>query len=554
MKAPTRSYDLIVVGSGLAGLSAALEAARYGSVLLVTKASLADCNTAWAQGGIAAALDPGDSPDLHYRDTLAAGAGLNEPRAVRALVAEGPERVQELIGLGVPFDREDGAIAYTREAAHSRARVLHAGGDATGARIETTLIERLRSHRNVAVRENALVVDLARAGRRVTGVRLLDLGARGTIENVEAGAVLLATGGAGQLYAHTTNPPVATGDGIAAAWRAGADIADLEFVQFHPTALALPDAPSFLVSEAVRGEGGVLRNRSGERFMLRYDARAELAPRDVVARSILFEMRRTGDPSAFLDVRHLGDAHFRQRFPTISQVCAEFGIDPGRDLIPVAPAAHYLMGGILTDLAGQTSLPGLYAAGECACSGVHGANRLASNSLLETLVFSRRAVKHLFDPKSVVSGDPWQPEAGEALLPPRRELEGDSSEDGWESPSSVNRLRELTWQKASLVRTGDELATLERIAAAWLAALPIEANRAAVETANLLTLARLIARAGGIRTESRGAHYRTDFAETDPAWRRHIIVTNAAPRPLDLVGLGSGEPRVRRVALTDSRT
>ncbi|HEY8883816.1 MAG TPA: L-aspartate oxidase, partial [Chloroflexota bacterium] len=415
---PGRSFDLIVVGSGLAGLSAALLAATYGDVLLLTKARLADSNTAFAQGGIAASLAPGDSPEIHYQDTMVAVDGLGDPRAIRALVEEGPGCVEELIALGVPFDRTDGEIAFTREGAHSQPRVLHAGGDATGARIEATMVERVRAARRVTIREDALVTDLLLDGGRVAGVRLLN-GERNQLREAHGRAVLLATGGAGQLFAHTTNPVVATGDGIAAAWRAGALLADLEFYQFHPTALALPGAPRFLISEAVRGEGGILRNRAGERFMLRYDPRAELAPRDVVARSIVFEMQRTGDPSAYLDVRQLGASHVRARFPTISRVCSEFGIDIGHDLIPVAPAAHYLMGGIRTDLWGQTSLPGLYASGECACSGVHGANRLASNSLLETLVFSVRAVQQHFGRRQPEAADPWQPAVAEELLPPK---------------------------------------------------------------------------------------------------------------------------------------
>lgn len=581
------TYDLIVVGSGLAGLYGSLLAARHGRVLLLSKSELVDCNTFHAQGGIAAALLPPDTPALHYRDTLIAGAGLSEPRAVRALVEEGPARVLDLIRLGVPFDRHGETLDFTREGAHSANRVLHAGGDASGARIETTMVDQVQASANVDIREHCLLLDLILNGGRVVGVRVLDERS-GDIREYFANAVLLATGGAGQLFAHTTNPIVATGDGIAVAFRAGAAVADLEFVQFHPTALLKGGAPRFLISEAVRGEGGILRNAAGQAFMTTYDPRGDLAPRDVVSRGIVFEAQRTGDDRAYLDVTHLGADHFRARFPTIARVCAEHGIDPGREPIPVAPAAHYLMGGILTDERGATTLPGLYAAGECACSGVHGANRLASNSLLETIVFSSRAVEQIFGrgptqasaievrPEDELS-PPLDIKIADLTSPRSRAVSSNGaarlvetrfktsvefcSERGSPraNPSPVlgeplvlgrDELRERTWRQAGLIRDAAGLKDLAEVAAASLRAAPVEPSRAAFERANLALLTHLAALSALRREESRGGHYRSDFPQADPSWRRHLVVRNGAaperwlaeaPSPVALVGgVGSG--------------
>jgi L-aspartate oxidase len=533
------SYDLIVVGSGLAGLHAAQLGAEFGTVLLLTKSQLEDCNTAFAQGGIAAALFDGDTPSEHFRDTVAAGAGLCDPAAVSVLVEEGPRRVRELIELGVPFDRAGGRILATREAAHSYPRILHAGGDATGARIERTMAGTVRTASRVVVRENTFVTDLIVRNGRVTGVRAIGSTDSVPVE-LEAGAVILATGGAGQLYSHTTNPPVATGDGIALAFRAGADVADMEFVQFHPTALAVPDAPRFLISEALRGEGGILRNAAGERLMRRYDERGELAPRDVVARSIAFELRRTGDASAYLDVSHLGAEQVRQRFPTIARVCSEFGIDIGREPIPVAPAAHYLMGGIRADTWGRTSLPGLYACGECACSGVHGANRLASNSLLETLVFSDRAVRHCFGVADASLGP--IPADGASTWQADRRIVVQPDRSGTPSQPRREEVQEQMWARAGLMRDVTGLDALAATTSAWFAHPRGPASRESLELANLVSLSRLVATAAQERAESRGAHYRTDQPTSRAEWRRRIILVNPAAETV------SSNPASRRRA------
>ncbi|MBX6770636.1 MAG: L-aspartate oxidase [Chloroflexi bacterium] len=515
-------YDLIVVGSGLAGLYATLLASQRGArILLLTKERLEDCNTAYAQGGIAAALAASDSPALHYRDTIAAGAGLCDPSAVRILVEEGPARVRELINLGVPFDRTNGGLAFGREGAHSAPRILHAGGDATGANIERTVVARVRCAPGVTIRENHFVNGLVAENGRVTGLTALDE-TSGIEHQFEAPVVILATGGAGQLFSHTTNPTVATGDGIALAFRVGARITDIEFIQFHPTALAIPGAPRFLISEAVRGEGAVLINEAGERFMARYDERLELAPRDVVARAIASEMRASGSSHVYLDASGLGSERARKRFPTIARVCAEYGIDIGRDPIPVAPAAHYLMGGIRTSTWGETSIPGLFACGECACTGVHGANRLASNSLLETIVFASRVIRYIFEDPREQPADPVADAAEDEVTLPDLSVEVPPPESATAPPRSVDTLRDLAWSLIGLVRQADGLRRLEQITSAWMASAPRPTSRAQYELDNLTLLARLIAVAALLREESRGAHYRSDFPRTRPEWRRHI--------------------------------
>ncbi|HKG11849.1 MAG TPA: L-aspartate oxidase, partial [Pyrinomonadaceae bacterium] len=381
--------DFIVVGSGIAGLRAALEIARARArVTVLTKDRREESNTEYAQGGVAVALSEDD--ELHEEDTLAAGAGLCDERAVEVLVEDGRRYIRELIEWGAEFDREGGRLMFTREAAHSRPRILHAHGDATGREIVRALLARCGVERNISFLAHAETQSLVVSDGRVCGVRYLDPLVRAPRE-LRASAVVLATGGAGALYLHTTNPSVATGDGMSMAFDAGAELADMEFVQFHPTALSLEGAPRFLLSEALRGEGGVLRNAAGKRFMPRYHEAAELAPRDVVTRSIVAEMERTATRTAFLDMTAFDASHLRRRFPKIYKTCLQYGLDLAREPAPVSPAAHYIMGGVRTDLEGRTSLRGLYAAGEVACTGVHGANRLASNSLLEGLVFGARA-------------------------------------------------------------------------------------------------------------------------------------------------------------------
>ena len=387
----TSETDFIVVGTGVAGLRAALEIAASGArCVVLTKERADESNTEYAQGGVAVALAEDDEASLHEEDTVTAGARLCYAQAVSVLVNEGRRYMRELIEWGAQFDREGGRLVFTREAAHSRRRILHEGGDATGHELVRALLTRARAQKLVEFVPHAATESLVVEDGRCRGVRFLDPLTRAPRE-LRARAVVVATGGMGQLYSHTTNPAVATGDGVAMAYRAGAQVADVEFVQFHPTALNLEGAPRFLLSEAMRGEGGVLRNAEGRRFMPRYDARAELAPRDVVTRAIVFEMERTAARTVFLDMTALAPAYVRSRFPKIYETCLRLGLDITREPAPVAPAAHYAMGGVRTDLEGRTTLAGLYAAGEVACTGVHGANRLASNSLLEGLVFGARS-------------------------------------------------------------------------------------------------------------------------------------------------------------------
>ena len=389
---PESPYDYIIIGSGIAGLNTALLAANHGNVLVITKGRIDDCNSRYAQGGIAAAIGPGDSPTLHQRDTLDAGAGLCDPAAVAVLTGQGPDSIASLIQWGVPFDTIHGEIALGREGAHSLPRILHAGGDATGQHIEDTLADRVRSSPRITVMEFTHAISICVDGGAVSGVETIgDDGA--SIRAFRSSVVVVSTGGAGRLYEYTTNPEVATGDGVALAFLAGADVMDMEFYQFHPTALWLPGAPTFLLSEAMRGEGAILRNAAGSPFMADYHPMADLAPRDVVSRAMAAEMEQSEGKPVTLDISHLSRSTVAGRFPTIYAQCLEYGVDITREPIPVAPAAHYMMGGIHIDTWGRTNISGLYACGEVACSAVHGANRLASNSLLDTLVFSQRLVE-----------------------------------------------------------------------------------------------------------------------------------------------------------------
>ncbi|MET0716725.1 MAG: L-aspartate oxidase [Mycetocola sp.] len=493
---------VIVVGSGIAGLTAALKAATRHHVLLVTKSTLGQCNTRYAQGGIAGVMFAEDSVEAHVGDTLAAGAGLCDEDAVRVLCTEGPDRIRELVALGVDFDRTDGEFARGREAAHSYPRVLHAGGDATGARIESALVTRIRES-SAEILEDTFLVDLVLEEGRVSGARLRlpDDSER----TVVADAVVLATGGAGQLYRYTTNPDVATGDGAAAALRAGAQLADLEFYQFHPTALTT--AGRFLVSEAVRGEGAVLRNALGERFLAAIHPDAELAPRDVVARGIAAEMAAQGGTPVVLDATMLGAEFLASRFPVIDRAVRASGIDWSQELVPVSPAAHYWMGGVVTDLDGRTTVPGLYAVGEVARTGVHGANRLASNSLLEGAVFGARAALALDadDPEN------WPARPARPFAVPERDPAMDAP------PFSREALQQVMWESAGLLRDELGLHRAARLLDAWSALpLPTDSIRS-LEDRNLLTLGRELVLAALARTESIGAHARSDAPATYPA-------------------------------------
>jgi L-aspartate oxidase len=505
--------DFLIIGSGIAGLRAAVELADAGRVLILTKAERREGNTGYAQGGIAAAVGVGDSPALHGADTIAAGDGLCEEQAVDALVQDGPRYVQELIEWGAAFDRDaQGALALAIEGAHSTRRVLHAA-DATGREIGRTLWVRVAGLASVTAHDHARAVELIVEDGRCAGARFLQ--EDGTIGSARAGVTLLATGGAGQVFSETTNPVVATGDGIAMAYLAGARVADLEFVQFHPTALDVPGQPRFLLSEALRGEGARLLNASGESFMTRYDSAGDLAPRDRVARAIVREASRTGAPVC-LSLEHLDPAYVHGRFPLIAEACRRAGLDLARDRIPVGPAAHYVMGGVQTDIDGRTSLPGLFAAGEVACTGVHGANRLASNSLLEGLVFGARAGRAMARAGAggVSSGDEQSADRQSGGSPAGAAL-------------SAGRIQALMWRHVGLFRERQGLeAALAKLEPAWqsIAARLRGGNMpdaATWQTVSLLTTARLIARAALRREESRGGHYRSDFPERDDIHWKH---------------------------------
>ena len=513
-------YDYIIVGSGIAGLYTALLAKDIGSVLILTKGSIEDCNTRHAQGGIAAPIGKNDSPELHFKDTIAAGDGLCDPEAVRILVDEATDRISDLIKFGVPFDTLDGEIALTKEAAHSVPRILHAGGDATGEHIEVTL-SRLVHMSSIKVLEHCLATQILIDSGKVKGMRALDC-RTGLTEEYECRFVILATGGAGRLFKYTTNSDIATGDGVALAFQAGAGITDMEFFQFHPTALRLPGVPPFLISEAVRGEGGILRNVESYRFMPGYTADGDLAPRDVVARSIIYEMRKTGSDCVFLDVTHLSPRLVTTRFPHIYRFCLDHGLDITKGLIPVAPAAHYFMGGVKVNTLGETNIAGLFAAGETACTGVHGANRLASNSLLEVLVFSKRIMETTQKGNKVVSTSK-APEAVHCTLSQRKTLKNTSQ-------FNLPNLQSLLWDKVGIIRSGEGLAEAANTLYTWQNYLPQPIDRPSYELNNMVLNARLMTEAALLREESRGAHFRTDFPQPSPNWQKHIVFkTNSLP-------------------------
>jgi len=509
--------DVLVLGSGIAGLYTAIKASEHLEVTVLTKRTIEQSNTEHAQGGIAVALAEADSPALHYEDTLRAGAGLCDPLAVRILVEKGPICVEELMDMGAQFDRHNGELALTREAAHSRRRILHALGDATGSEIERALVAKVKESPQVTALEGRFVIDLLEDHiGAIVGALVLNE-ETGELEGHLAKAVVLATGGLGQVYRFTTNPIVATADGMAVALRAGADLMDMEFVQFHPTALLIPKAPRFLISEAVRGEGAHLVNGAGQRFMETVPGK-ELASRDIVARAIWHEMNQG---PVYLDFRPIGQKRILERFPTIYQTCLNYGVDVLNTPLPVAPAAHYMMGGIATNSEGETSLPHLYAAGECACNGVHGANRLASNSLLDGLVFGARIVEkigHEIKERRPTWEAVHYPE-GSSVTTGSNRLGKQLDNQGLR-----NRIQDLMWNRVGILRDAAGLEKATELLLAW--------NRddlsmqcvADFETANILSIGTAIAKAAKDRLESRGAHNRTDYPlRLDEHWQKHSL-------------------------------
>ncbi|MGI8787975.1 MAG: L-aspartate oxidase [Pyrinomonadaceae bacterium] len=507
--------DFIVIGSGVAGLRASIELAKSGArVTVLTKDKAQESNTEYAQGGVAVVLSDDDNAELHEEDTLYAGAGLCDVAAVETLVVEGTKYIQQLIEWGTEFDREGGRLVFTKEAAHSRRRILHAHGDSTGKEIVRALIARAGQEKKILLMPFANTESLIVAENRCVGVRFLDPILRAPRE-IYAKAVVLCTGGAGQLFLHTTNPSVATGDGMAMAYFAGAEMADMEFVQFHPTALNLENAPRFLLSEAMRGEGGILRNAAGERFMSRYDDLLELAPRDVVSRSIVAEMRRTGTRTVYLDMTAMDEDFLKNRFPKIYETCKFYGLNIAVDLLPVSPAAHYCMGGVRTDLHGRSTLHGLYAAGEVTCTGVHGANRLASNSLLEGLVFGARA-------GAVAVAD------NDELRVANYESENQKSKIKNQKSDGIatavrKRVKRVMWERVGILRDANSLRRALREFE------QISQSNLGISSRNFVTLAELIAKAALWREESRGGHFRTDFPErSDEKWQVHSIQKRSA--------------------------
>lgn len=511
---PRKDTEYLVIGSGIAGLYTALNASRLGKVTVLTKKKIGDTNTERAQGGIAAAIHSADSPTLHRADTLEAGAGLCNVDSVEVLVNEGPDRVLELIEMGANFDRLDGELTFTREAAHSRRRILHAG-DSTGGEIQNTLARNVMANQGIEFLEDHMVIDLLTQDGVCYGALVWNDVTK-EIFTYYAKNVILATGGVGQAFLNTTNPEVATGDGVALAFRAGAAVMDTEFVQFHPTALFLPGAPRFLISEAVRGEGGILRNIHGERFMPRYHPGAELASRDIVARAIIREMEATNSTHVYLDLSPMAGEKVKKRFPTITKTCAQYGIDISREMIPVAPAAHYMMGGVETNINGETSVEGLYACGEVACQGVHGANRLASNSLLDGLVFGHRIVEHA---RTKASGNQMTGTVhfnNSDLLPC--------------DPQSIAgvkaKVQDIMWNNVGIVREVEGLSkALEEFDLLEAGLEHAVCSVEGIEACNVIIVGRLIAEAALARTESRGGHYRSDFTMRDDVhWKTHVAL------------------------------
>jgi L-aspartate oxidase len=514
-------FDAIVIGSGIAGLRAAIEIAGGGRrVAVLTKDGPTDSSSDKAQGGLAAVLSEDDEVELHYRDTLEAGDGLCNEGAVQVLVEEGPARALELIDWGTRFDREGTRLALGREGAHSKRRILHAQGDSTGREIVRALVARAKETPEIVLLPQMFSVDLVLAGGRCAGLLALDE-RRGDVVALLAPAVILATGGAGRVFSETTNPEQATGDGMAMAYRAGAEMMDLEFVQFHPTALALEGVPRFLLSEAMRGESGRLVDDRGRSFMQRIDPRGDLAPRDIVTRGIITVMKRSEASHVFLDMTGLEEEFVRARFPGIAATCSRHGIDIARDRIPISPCAHYMMGGVKSDMRGRTSIPGLYAAGEVACTGVHGANRLASNSLLEGLVFGARAGR-------AGLADARRPAArtGDLRLPETPSI--DTAVAG----KVIDNLRRIMWKDVGIIRDARGLERATRMILDLEGGLgQREMSRPGLEARNMLFVGRLVAECALRRQESRGSHFRSDFPEREPGRGRHGIIAPGAPAP-----------------------
>ncbi len=506
--------DFLVVGSGIAGLNFALKVAKYGSVTIVTKKEIIESNTNLAQGGIAAATRKEDSVQLHIEDTLNVGSGLSNKRVVKILAEKGPEAIRNLISFGVNFDKENDELHLTTEGGHSIARVLHSG-DSTGREIEHAMTESIRENKNTQVFENCFAIDLILKKTECVGARILDIKKREVVD-IFARAIILATGGIGYVYQNTTNPEIATGDGIAMAFRAGARIEDMEFVQFHPTTLNKVGTPHFLISEALRGEGAILVNEKGERFMVQYDRMGELAPRDIISRAIFNELKRGG--AVYLDIRHKDESFVLDRFPMIHQECLKYDIDITRDLIPVSPAAHYICGGIKTNEYGETSIANLLAFGECACTEVHGANRLASNSLLESVVFSsfgaQKAKGYL---KNRIEAPPQQREKASSNIAPQGL--GDVKVE----------LRKAMWDCVGIIRSGENLSfmlrNLKHLQGKVDAFGGDGVNVRFYELKNMVAVANLITNAAYVREESRGTHYREDYPTTDDKnWLKHICL------------------------------
>jgi L-aspartate oxidase len=517
MKSVPAETDFVVVGAGIAGLRAAVELASAGRVLVLAKLEYTESATQYAQGGIAAALSDEDEISIHFQDTLNAGDGIVNPDAAHVLVEEGPERIEELIAWGTHFDRNGSKLAFTREGAHSRDRILHAQGDSTGREIGRALYFKAHSLKNISICEFEFATSLILEDGRVVGLRLLDQ--KGVLHPVRAAAVLLATGGLGHVFKETTNPSVATGDGVAIAYRAGAELGDMEFVQFHPTALYVKGAPRFLLSEALRGEGAVLRNDQLTRFMPKYHALAELAPRDVVARAIAHELEisRGKDPVVYLDLTHKNAKHLQQRFPRIYETCMKYNVDITTDMIPVRPAVHYSMGGVRTDLLGRTTVPGLYAAGEVACTGVHGANRLASNSLLEGLVYGARAARAMHQDAQLSKANKSEPaEAAHEVTATATQAADDI----------IRQIQDIMWRDVGIVRSRETLQCAVSQLEALKPSLPHGTCRRCCEANNIWQTGLLIAKSALARLESRGAHYRLDYpAHDDAKFKKHSIMS-----------------------------